>query len=166
MTTMNGTSNVATSNSYVIIHRMKVLTKGENGPNVGVITATAVTDSSVTAQINAGEGQTQMAIYGVPSTQVAYITQFYASINKAVASAAGNIALLMNPEPDSELTKFLVKHTKGINTSGTSALPHRYKPYNRFAGPCIEGWTEVLLVAPHLWFSRLWVLDCCRCHGL
>ena len=34
---MNGTTNVATSNQYVIIHRMQVLTKGATNVNVGII---------------------------------------------------------------------------------------------------------------------------------
>lgn len=135
--TMNGTSNVATSNSYVIIHRMKVLTKGATNVNVGVITATAQTDSTVTAQINAGEGQTQMAIYGVPSTQTAYMTQLYASCNRAVSSVAVNVSLLQNPEPDTELTNFLIKHTAGLNTAGSSAINHLFTMNNGFSGPCI-----------------------------
>ena len=64
--TLNGTSNVATSNSYVIIHRMRVLTKGATSVNVGVLTATAQSNNTITAQINAGQGQTQMAILAYP----------------------------------------------------------------------------------------------------
>lgn len=135
--TMNGTTNVATSNQYVIIHRMKVITQGSAGPNAGKITATADTDATVTAQINAGEGQTQMAIYGIPSTKTAYLTGFYASANKGTISLSANITLLANPEPDSQLTGFLVKQTLGINTDGANAIRHDYAPYPKYSGPCI-----------------------------
>ena len=135
--TMNGMTNVATANQYVIIHRMEPLTWGSAGPNVGVITATADTDATVTAQINAGEGQTQMAIYGVPSTKRIYLCQYYASALKAAISLSASIKLLVNTTPDSVLTAFITKHTNGVATEGTSYLPHRFEPFARFDGPCI-----------------------------
>ncbi len=138
--TMDGTTSVNTSNSYVIIHRIKVLTKGNHasGPNVGTITATAAVDGTVTAQINPAEGQTQMAIYGIPSTQTAYLTGYYASANKG-SPAAGtcNISLLANPEPDAERVNFLVKHTLGISTASTSILNPKFNPYYTIEGPAI-----------------------------
>lgn len=135
--TMNGTTNVATANSYVIIHRMKVLTKGSAGPNAGKITATAQTDGTVTAAILALEGQTQMAIYGIPSTKTAYMTEYYASAIKASSSLSVELRLLVNPEPDTELTKYLVKHTLGIATEGTNYLNHTFRPYFKIPGPAI-----------------------------
>ena len=135
--TLNGTTNVATANQYVIIHRMRVMTKGASGPNVGKITATADTDATVTAQINAGEGQTQMAIYGVPSTKNAYMSAYYASAIKAGLSVSAAISLLVNPEPDTELTKFLVKHTNGIMTDGATYIRHDFDPYFKVSGPAI-----------------------------
>lgn len=140
--TMDGTTSANTVNSYVIIHRMKVLTKGGHatGPNVGIITATAAVDATVTAQINSTEGQTQMAIYGIPSTQTAYLTGYYASANKGTpAAGTANIALKVNPEPDAELTNFLVKHTLGLGTAGTSVIlpSSKFNPYYTIDGPAI-----------------------------
>jgi hypothetical protein len=137
---MDGTNAVNTSNSYVIIHRILVLTKGDDalGPNVGVITATAATDGTVTAQIRVSQGQTQMAIYGVPSTQKAYIGRIYANVNKS-GGAAGllDVSLLSNPEPDNELTNFLTKHTFGLQTVGTSAFTIPYYTPKVIEGPTI-----------------------------
>ena len=125
--TLNGTNNVATSNSYVIIHRMRVLTKGATSVNVGVITATAQSNNTITAQINAGQGQTQMAIFGIPSTQKVYMERFYANVNKAGGSAGlVDVTLLYNPEPGDEIVNFLTKHTFGLQTVGTSAFTIPY----------------------------------------
>lgn len=135
--TLNGTTNVATVNAYVIIHRMKVLTKGATSVNVGKITATAATDGTVTAQINAGDGQTQMAIYGVPSTKTAYMTAYYASAIKASASLSVKITLLINATPDTELLNFLTKHTIGLATEGANYARHNFEPYFAIAGPAI-----------------------------
>lgn len=133
--TMNGVTNVATSNSYVIIHRMKVLTWGTAGPNVGKITATAQTDATVTAYILIDQGQTQMAIYGIPSTKTGYMTSFYAEQNKAsgVSTANVNAQLLINEYADNQLVGFVVKHTRP-----SGELPaHSFNPYKSITGPAI-----------------------------
>jgi hypothetical protein len=135
--TMDGTTNVPTVNDYVIIHRIKVLTWGSAGPNVGVITATAQTDGTVTAQINAGEGQTQMAIYGVPGNAILFISQYYATTNKAVTTMGAEVKLKINQYCDNELIGFITKHTKGLVTTGTSDGIHPFKPFNRVDGPAI-----------------------------
>lgn len=135
--TLTGTDAVNTTNSYVIIHRMKVLTKGGTNVNVGTITATAATDSTVTAAILPGEGQTQMAIYGIPSTQKAYMTRYYGSAIQAAAACRGEVVLRVNPEPDAELTKFIVKHTNGWDTTATSYVLHDFAPYFKVDGPAI-----------------------------
>lgn len=134
--TMDGTTGVTTSNSYVIIHRMRVLTKGATNTNVGTITATATTDTTLTAQINPGEGQTQMAIYGVPSTQKLYLSCYYASIQRNAGGSA-DIELLVNPEPDTQLTNFLVKHTNVVTSGGTSFIERNFEPYYEITGPAL-----------------------------
>ncbi len=134
--TLNGTTNVPTVNAYVIIHRMRVLTKGATSVNVGNITATAQTDSTITAEIYAGQGQTQMAIYGIPSTQDAYMGSLWAGLNKATAGDA-DIFLRENPEPQDELLNFLIKHTFGVSTTGSSYVSHMFDPFFKIPGPAI-----------------------------
>jgi hypothetical protein len=134
---MDGVTGPNTVNSYVIIHRMEVLTKGATSTNVGVISATAAVDGTLTAQINAGIGHTQMAIYGVPSTQTAYVVFYYCSVIKTVAALNANISLRVNPEPDTESTNFLTKHTNSLETTGTSYINHLFRPYYAIAGPAI-----------------------------
>lgn len=136
---LNGTGDVPTVNSYVIIHRMQVMAWGATSVNIGIITATADTDSTVTAQINAVKGQTQMAIWGIPSTQTAYMTQFYFSLLRAQAPTEQNIdfGLLVNTAPDVETTGFTTKHSGGVSSFGNNPNVHSYNPYKQFPGPAI-----------------------------
>lgn len=133
-----GVDTQNTVNSYVIIHRMKCLTWGTTSPNVGAITAAAASDSTITAQINATNGQTLMAIYGIPSTQTAYMTRHYGDILKA-SGGAGSISfsLLVNPIPDSITTGFLVKNIRGVQSTGNSTGNFPSLPYRQIAGPAI-----------------------------
>ncbi len=136
--TLQGTFSVTTTNSFVIIHRMFVATKGATNVNVGVVTATALTDDTVTAQINVGQGQTQMAIRGIPSVQTFYIVSYDASFNKSAgATGAVDISLLVNPEPDSELINFLTKDTQAVISTGNSLVNHPFTPYFQVPGPAI-----------------------------
>ncbi len=135
--TLNGVANVPTINSYVIIHRMKVLTKGPTSPNVGVITAIADVDGTVTAQINAGIGRTQMAVYGVPSIQTAFVKSYYATVIKNAAAVRIMIELCVNPESDVELIGFITEHSFGLDSGGSSDIQHFFDPPNRFPGPTL-----------------------------
>jgi len=139
--TMDTASPPVTSNSYVIIHRMKVVTSGGVGgtPNQGLITATATTDGTVTAAIEVGEGQTMMAIYGISSLETLYITQIGISTGKAGGSSGlVDVNLYVNQEPDSQLLAFILKHHTGLQTVGSSSTPNiTFNPPKKIAGPAI-----------------------------
>jgi hypothetical protein len=137
--TGNLNAGIAMSNAAVIIHRMKVVPQATStSANVGTITATAAGDATVTAQIQPGEGQTQMAIYGIPSIQTAYMTQFYGSVLRSnAATAFVDMRLLFNPSPNINTVVWLVKHSLGIQTTGNNPDVHPYNPYNKFVGPGI-----------------------------
>ena len=122
-------ANVAvnTTNSYTMIHRMTVATAGGGGANVGVITATfdPNTVNTVTAQINAGNNQTLMAIYMIPGDKTGFITNYYATVNKDATpgtAAAANIELWVKPIGE----VYQLKHILGVNTAGTSSLTHHF----------------------------------------
>jgi len=136
--TLDGTTAVNTVSAYVIIHRIKCLTWGTSGPNAGTIKATAASDGTITAQIEISKGQTQMAIYGVPSIQTAYVESFYAEMNKSGgASAVCDIDLCINPDAATDETAFITKHTSGLLSTGTSHFNHAFSIPNAFAGPAI-----------------------------
>jgi hypothetical protein len=138
---LNGTGNVATANEYVIIHRMKVLTAGSADGAVGIITATAQTDGTVTAAIlpGPGIGQTRMAIYGVPSCCKLLIYGYVASQLRATAgqTIATNISLLVNESPNTNLDLFLGKETDALFGSGDSSEPRPYFVPKPVDGPAI-----------------------------
>lgn len=139
--TLTGATPVNTVRSYVIIHRMKMITWGTLGPNIGTITATTVGQAggeTITAQINPGEGQTQMSVYGIGSRHYAWMTGYYASIQKAIAGAqASTVKLLINTIPQTITTGFVTKHIQNVGTVGSSYMKHDFNPYFRISGPAI-----------------------------
>ena len=137
--TLNGTTNVATSNSYVIINRMRVLTKGATDVNVGVISATARSDSTISAVILAGEGETHMGIMGISSLEDAYLSSYYGGINAGQAAAQTiKYSILYNPEPDSELLNFVTRvPARGVQSTGGSFKTWPFNPPLKIAGPAI-----------------------------
>ena len=134
----NLNAGVVMNNAAVIIHRMEVVPQASSTTtNAGTIIATAAVDNTVTAQIGVGKGQTQMAIYGIPSVQVAYMPDFYISALEAAGNLCVPVTLLVNPNPDIQSVCFLTKHTLGATTRGTGYLPHDFKPYKKIDGPAI-----------------------------
>lgn len=137
---MAGATPVPTVNSYVIIHRMEVISTGSAifTPNLGTITATAVTDATITARVGIGKGQTMMAIYGIPSSQVAYMTAWSASLARSSPQGAeAGVIIRKSTDIENNPQTFTFKHTGAIKTDGTTSYPHPFKPYKRFDGPCI-----------------------------
>lgn len=119
---LNGLTDVPTVNSYTMIHRMIVRSAGATGANAGDITATAVTDATVTAQISAGFNQTLMAIYQIPAGKTGYIQRFYASIH--AGSPTGKSDVELRVQPDGEV--FQIKNIQGISTAGSSHFDHPF----------------------------------------
>lgn len=72
--TLNGTTNVTTTNSYLRVFRMIVNSAGATGSNVGTITATASSAASVHAQINPTDNQTLKINFSSPANKYALIT--------------------------------------------------------------------------------------------
>ena len=86
--TMNGVANVATSNSYFIIHKMIVLTAGSSATAVGTIISTWTGGGTpVGPNIVIGSNESQAAIYQVPAGYSLYVTDF------TVGSNAGGQAI-------------------------------------------------------------------------
>lgn len=67
LVTMDGTTPVVTTTTWLGINRMVIYVAGSSAYNVGNITATAVTGGAVQAKIPATEGTTQQCIFFVPN---------------------------------------------------------------------------------------------------
>ena len=131
------TVEVNTVNQYLIIHRMSVIEYGIVGVNLGTITA-RFSVATIIAQINIGWGQTEMAIYGIPSIQTAYLTNWYASVQKSSGVAADvNFRLLYSQDPASSASLFVTKEIRGLQSTGSSNGLWSHSPYKKFIGPGI-----------------------------
>lgn len=64
--TMDGTSNVVSTSTWLGINRVVVLTSGSGDTNAGTITITATTGGATQATIPVGESVTQQLIYFTP----------------------------------------------------------------------------------------------------
>jgi hypothetical protein len=85
---MNGTTVVTTANVFIGVNRMTIFTSGSSDSNVGTVTATATTSSNVMAEMPAGEGTTQQAIFYVPAGHQFLATWLY--INAIKSSGGGS----------------------------------------------------------------------------
>jgi hypothetical protein len=90
--TMYGTDGVLTANSYLWINDMRVHTAGSTGSNVGAITATAQTDSTVSQYIVATENKAMNACYLAPGSLNKTIKRFSASTYNATAGAVTTVS--------------------------------------------------------------------------
>jgi len=138
--TLTGQTPVNTANSYVIIHRMKCVAQATTtavGVNVGTITATAATDNTVTAVIIAGDGQTEMAIYGIPSGYTFYMKRWGVAVARAAQTTTADFELRVNENPNVQTLAYLRKDDMSIVTSGSSGRERVYDIPPSFSGPCI-----------------------------
>lgn len=86
--TMDGTTPVTTTGSFVGINRIAGYSNGAGGVNAGTITATATTGGRTMATVPAGEGVTQQAVFYVPQNHQFLATWLYLSVVKS--SGGGN----------------------------------------------------------------------------
>jgi len=128
---LNGTTSVPTTKSYLRIPRMGVHCFGDSA-NLGTITATATTDATVTAQINAGASQTKMAIFTIPNDTTGYMTGYYGGINRAAGQAVrSDLVLIVKEDIESATSGWVHKHHLSLAEQGSSYLRHPFQPYLR-----------------------------------
>ena len=89
--TMNGTSAVTTTQTFLRVNEAYVATCGSTGSNVGAITIANTTPVTL-AEIVATAGIAQQCVYTVPANKKAYITRYMvSSYNSATTGSAAQI---------------------------------------------------------------------------
>lgn len=126
---LNGQTDVTTANEYVRIRRMRVFGSNES---LGVITAeTDDVASTVTAQINAENNQTLMAIYTCPLTHTCTIVYWWGSLSKGVGATTASIMELMGGTLDGVPYKL---QPRAYTSTASSSHEHPYMLPVPFAG--------------------------------
>jgi len=117
--TMNGTTPVATVNSYFHIH---LIQNTGSTNNVGNITGTAAVDGTITINMLAGNNQSVSSIYMIPVGYKGYIMRCRGRMTNTIANSGATIQLLNKPFDG----VFQLKTQMGLNNSGASFVELDY----------------------------------------
>lgn len=80
--TMNGTTSVGTSASFLRVYRAEVATAGSAGANVGLITIKS--GATALAEIAVGDNRAYMTQYTVPAGKTASVVSYYGTAQAAL----------------------------------------------------------------------------------
>ncbi len=80
---LNGTTAVTTTNSFIRTFRAFVTKAGTKDVNAGDITISSSTSSKTQAVIKNGNNQALMSIYTIPVASTGYLTDYYVSVPKS-----------------------------------------------------------------------------------
>lgn len=89
--TLNGTTAVALTGTWLRVNRAQVATAGSSGANEGTLTIRIAGAGATKAVISPLNGQTLMAVWTVPAGYSAYMLNYYVSINTATPATAAAI---------------------------------------------------------------------------
>lgn len=81
--TMNGTTAVALTGTWLRVHRCSVTTAGTGEVNAGTLTIRLAGAGATRLVVGAGNGQTLMAIYTIPAGYTGYVHHYYITGNAA-----------------------------------------------------------------------------------
>lgn len=120
---MDGISNVLTTLTYKIIHKLMVVEAGTDEFNQGTITAIADVDSQLMAQMDANYNESLMAIYQIPNGFTGYIPEVFTSTNRHTSTNDSDTRLVVKPFGQAFQTKYLNYN----NAEGASSYTKRYQ---------------------------------------
>lgn len=105
--TLNGTTPVVTTETWLGVNRISVYSAGSGGTNAGVITATATTEATIQSEIPVGLGTTQTGFFFVPQNHQVLMDWLYVSLYKA-SGTPPNITVKMFVTSDVSNAKYEV----------------------------------------------------------
>lgn len=118
---LNGTTAVTSILSWDRIYRIKGLTAGSIGSNIGEITARhTTTTSNVFSVVPAGTNRTQLAGFTIPSGKKSYISNANFSITRANGSLGSATMAIMIRESGMVWEQ---TYTTDLSTSSASIIP-------------------------------------------
>jgi hypothetical protein len=91
--TLNGTSAVALTGTWMRVHRCSVTTAGTGEVNAGTITIRIAGGGATRLVVGAGNGQTLMAVYTIPAGKTGYLYHYYASGNASPTAPTMDVSL-------------------------------------------------------------------------
>lgn len=118
---LNGTGTVVTSNTWLGVNRVQVLSSGSNNANVGNITLSATTEGSTQAYIPAGESVTQQAIFHVPANKVFLADWLWLNANKLSGGGTPRVTIKAFAYADATTTNYEV-FREVIDTSAENTI--------------------------------------------
>jgi hypothetical protein len=110
---------------------MTVLTAGSGGKNAGVITATAASDLTVTAQINVGNNQTLMCIYTIPNGRTGHMNVLDASVLPPTLAGTEVDFQLWARDAEND-GAWQLKHEFTLVSDGVSYAQRKFNPAKKF----------------------------------
>lgn len=128
--TMNGTTNVPTTNAYVNICSFRAITFGSSKTNAGIIRATAQVDNTVTSQMAIGAGQSLNAVCAVPAGNFGLIHGAYASLSRFSATSGAQALMAFKFKFNADLSDsgWITGGYVTLSAEGNSAFNKEYKP--------------------------------------
>jgi len=130
--TLNGQTPVTGSKTFSRVHRAFITYAGSEEVNTGDInigygTWSSGVPSNYIAQIPAGEGQTQMAIFTIPNDKRGYLLKWSSSILTGASGKAANIQLIYRENKGVNQTVRKVKDQVGLGTNSMNTFQRVYE---------------------------------------
>jgi len=124
--TLDGTTPVNLTNTYIRMFRGIVLTAGTTETNEGNLIARIYSGGTIGMYINTNDGQTQHAIYTIPAGKSAYFIKGY--VGMADDDKNGEVTLFQwQSRPNNGVTgAWAVKGEVGLNNIGSSYWIYEY----------------------------------------